>query len=68
MSGPAGADATPRPLAPVVILCRPQMGENVGAAARAMMLGDFSLDLQVQRFVSLYERSTATRAGGIPAG
>ena len=39
MSGPtrAGVAALPLPLAPVVILCRPQMGENVGAAARAML-------------------------------
>ena len=29
------------PVAPVVILARPQMGENIGAAARAMMNCEF---------------------------
>lgn len=32
-----GTDDAPLPPAPVVILCRPQIGENVGAAARAML-------------------------------
>jgi tRNA/rRNA methyltransferase len=35
MSGPIDAGGAALP--PVVILCRPQMGENVGAAARAML-------------------------------
>ena len=31
------------PAAPVVILCRTQMGENVGTAARAMRLFSYSI-------------------------
>jgi tRNA/rRNA methyltransferase len=37
MSGGDSGEAPRPPLAPVVILVRPQMGENVGAAARAML-------------------------------
>ena len=33
---PDSAAPTPSPLPPCVILCGPQMGENIGACARAM--------------------------------
>ncbi|MCK5373861.1 MAG: RNA methyltransferase [Alphaproteobacteria bacterium] len=57
---------TPIPPAPVIILCRPQMGENIGAAARAML--NFQLtDLRIvsPRDGWPNERATATASGAL---
>lgn len=59
-----GADLTRDPAAPVVILVRPQLGENIGAAARAMANGGlFDLRLVAPRDGWPQESAIRTSSG-----
>jgi hypothetical protein len=44
-----GADLTPLGNAPVVVLVRPQLADNIGAVARAMGNGGLFLDFEMER-------------------
>jgi TrmH family RNA methyltransferase len=59
-----GADLSPSPGSPVVILVRPQMPENIGATARAMANGGlFHLRLVAPREDFPHERATRMASG-----
>lgn len=63
-SGRGMTDAQPDDLQPIIVLVRPQMGENIGAAARAML--NFGLDSM--RLVEPRDGWPNPKAGAMAAG
>ncbi|MEM1410505.1 MAG: RNA methyltransferase [Pseudomonadota bacterium] len=65
-SGPSGSEANPSasPQQPFIVLVRPQMGENIGAAARAML----NFGLSALRIVEPRDGWPNPKAGAMAAG